>query len=547
MKAIFGKDPCQQIKNSTIPYSETDIFNQGNKALNADNKSYYSNYKVSARLLPCLAQDYIYPIYTENIVKLKNLGILQEGELQALSHNIGVEYTREQFPESTFYTGGIVIGIPFEKFLYWNPVLSVAIMPDILVSKVEDLYMYDNINGKVFKDSVIHAMYQGIGDYIYYRDYNNLLNPFTKTVVSCYGHKLTSGSGEIDKVGANPAAGLFSSIFADIAVGHNFNTGGLYTYEQFQYIQNTYFSGADISNTETVKYQEVLQAKQNLENGSYLGCREVTKKSRDIKIKTIGNNTGDIPDDFKTQVGDIYDRVLFVLRKEKFLSDEDEHILLTYFDLYVDFVAVQGKNTLEYIVVPTSNLSKFINDGGTEKQYNHLLNQGWYTKGSKPSIHIVLTQNTLEKKDLDLNLREQEKWIEQSLYHEIGHYLNYKSFENIKNFYTNFYSICWDSKGKSIKMNCDRDFVSSYSKSNPHEDFAETFKVYILYKSVIKEQLGICKTKEYNHHWENSHGYINFKSVMMLQGMMYSEINSTDCFLSSNFQKKFEFIESLGL
>jgi len=46
--------------------------------------------------------------------------------------------------------------------------------------------------------------------------------------------------------------------------------------------------------------------------------------------------------------------------------------------------------------------------------------------------------------DQDRDLTSKDEKIEDSLYHEIGHYLNSKSYNNFKEVYDEFNNICWD-------------------------------------------------------------------------------------------------------
>jgi len=63
-----------------------------------------------------------------------------------------------------------------------------------------------------------------------------------------------------------------------------------------------------------------------------------------------------------------------------------------------------------------------------------------------------------------------------------------------------FYRISFDNENNTLKNTKDTDFVSGYAKSNPFEDFAETYNYYILHGNEFRELLKTNEalTKKYN-------------------------------------------------
>ena len=142
--------------------------------------------------------------------------------------------------------------------------------------------------------------------------------------------------------------------------------------------------------------------------------------------------------------------------------------------------------------------------------------------------------------DQDRDLTSKDEKIEDSLYHEIGHYLNSKSYNNFKEVYDEFNNICWDKNWKVKEDILGDAFVSEYAKTKPTEDFADTFKTFILYEWGIKNEIEKCKTQQYLPKKDTK--FINLSNFLEKNDL---EGGNNGCVLSPQIIKKFEFIDNL--
>lgn len=109
-----------------------------------------------------------------------------------------------------------------------------------------------------------------------------------------------------------------------------------------------------------------------------------------------------------------------------------------------------------------------------------ILVRQWYNQFNEPIenelINLYVTINLCFTYSYEANY---ETFLDRIIYHELGHYYNY--FHDLDN--SEFAKIC-RLDGQNICANSD--FVSPYAKSEPDEDYAETFAYYVYDKKPVE-------------------------------------------------------------
>lgn len=575
------------------------------KISNPDSTNYIPYDRLNYVIHPCLVDTFFQELWWNIKERISKTDILSPDEISVLFKNTEIESQIDIREYSAdFGTGWLILKIPSSKFdSYWignrNIFFTIPILEKYAV-KAEQNYVYSIFNRPENKSEIEWSFYRTIGEYIYYRDYSELLEWFTKLTTSCYGHNI-SGSWSNTINWSNSAAIAFEKTFADIAQGKPFQKTEQYSEAQYQFVLGRYFqhptqkeNKADIS--------LVLANKKKYESSSYLGCREFIKNDSDITFKIFWNSDWIAPENYKDQILDLYDRVLYVLYKQRhYLSDDDIKILKKFvLNIHFEFSPM----VLESITETAANDWYFLKDGDIKSIQNLYLHQDdnvinlylnnsllayneaidrydntnweerlWLEKwiydyritvndNGMPTIdrnNLLMKYNKafFEYKQKNLtgvamfdiskrDLRSKDEQMEQLFYHEIGHYLNFKNYKNFKEIYDKFNNICWDRNWK-IKNDISGDaFVSTYAKTKPTEDFAETFKIFILYKWIVDSEIEKCKSTTYKSltYLGKKVAFVDFEH---LSSEWRNEEEEKSCVLSPQLIKKFQFIDTLRL
>ena len=329
------------------------------------------SHRLDSLIHPCLENTFFQELLWNIKDKVSKTNILSSNEIDVFFNKTNIETKTYVHQYSTdIRDNGLFLTIPSGKFdSIWYGRQSSWDIPifEKYAVKAEQNYLYSVFNQQDIQSEIKENLYKAIGQYIYYRDYSELLEWFTKLTTSCYGHSPSSWSGSdivkwyksttiafekafndvaqekpfqkteqpwdgTDIVNWSKSAAIaFEKAFTDIAQEKPFQKTEQYSEAQYQFVFNRYFQNPTrIENKMDIPL--VFANKKKYESSSYLGCREIIKSSSDVNFKIIWSSSWTGSFDYKNQMLDAYDRVLFVLRERYFISDEDVQILTKRFD-----------------------------------------------------------------------------------------------------------------------------------------------------------------------------------------------------------------------